>query len=69
MSTAFWVVMVKRKDGEVYADLHKTNGCIYLDREVAEESLGKLGDASRYFHVVELVADLPGPEVHLGKPV
>ena len=40
----FWVIMTKRQDGEIYADLHKTNQKIYLEYEDAFNIL--LEDAS-----------------------
>ena len=33
----FYVIMVKRQDGKVYADLHKTNEVIYGTMEDAYE--------------------------------
>jgi predicted GIY-YIG superfamily endonuclease len=50
----FYVVMVKRRDGEIYCDLAKTNERIYLDKEVAEV-------VAEYYdnhHVVKMVAYL-----------
>jgi len=49
--TEFFVVMVKRKDGKIYADLHKTDGIIYLSRKAAEANV------KPHFHVVRLVAE------------
>ena len=51
--TEFFVVMVKRNDGHVYADLHKTDGRIYATRREAEAAL------QPHFHVVRLIAALP----------
>ena len=39
MAQSFFVNMAKRKDGKVYADLHKADGRIYFEREVAEQEL------------------------------
>jgi hypothetical protein len=36
--TEFYVIMLKRQDGKVYADLHKTNQVIYLTIEDAYEA-------------------------------
>lgn len=50
----FYVVMVKRQDGEIYCDLAKTDERIYLDNEVAEV-------VAEYYdnhHVVKMVAYL-----------
>jgi len=59
--SAFWVVMVKRRDGKLYADLHKTNGQMYLTREDADKTLSLMEDTERpSWHVVEMVASLPG---------
>jgi hypothetical protein len=59
--TEFYVIMQKRRDGKVYADLHKSTQQIYLTEEDAE-------DAFRYFeyqdsyHIVKLIACLDGVE-------
>ncbi len=53
---AFYVVMQKRRDGKVYADLHKTNGKVYLDKRDALQAWRALGEMSSYTHVVELFA-------------
>jgi hypothetical protein len=54
----FYVIMQKRKDGEIYVDLHKSTEKIYLNYEDAEESLNELGDLKDCFHIVKLVACL-----------
>jgi hypothetical protein len=54
----FYVVMQKRKDGEIYVDLHKTTEKIYLLYEDAEEALNELGDLKDCFHIVKLVSHL-----------
>lgn len=54
----FYVIMQKRQDGKVYADLHKTNQIIYLTEEDAEEDLKHDIDSS-YRHIVKLIAILP----------
>lgn len=52
----FYAIMVKRRDGKVYADLAKTTQFIYLDRENAERDLpGYPGH-----HVVKLIAYVEG---------
>lgn len=56
--TEFYVIMQKRQDGKVYADLHKTNQIIYLTEEDAEEDLKHDIDAS-YRHIIKLIAILP----------
>jgi len=47
--TEFYVIMLKRQDGKVYADLHKTNQVIYL---TIEEN----------YHIVKLIACLEEEE-------
>jgi hypothetical protein len=59
MSYQFYVIMQKRRSGEVYADIHKTNEKIYFSQEEAEKDLlnDKNYDEIRdSFHVVPLVA-------------
>ena len=58
MAHSFWVIMQRRSDGRVYADLHKTVGDkFYHSPEEAEaDRIPLLGDIAQYFHVVELVA-------------
>jgi len=55
--TEFYVIMQKRQDGKIYADLHKTNQIIYLTKEDAEEDLKHDVDTS-YRHIVRLIACL-----------
>jgi hypothetical protein len=62
--TEFYVIMLKRQDGKVYADLHKTTLKIYLTYEDAERDLNEGGLYEGYFckdyyHIVKLVACLP----------
>jgi len=52
----FYVVMQKRRDGKVYADLHKTTEKMYLDKVNALQALLAMGDLAPHFHVVELFA-------------
>ncbi len=52
----FFVVMQKRRDGKVYADLHKTTEKMYLMRLEANQALKDMGDLTPYFHVVRLFA-------------
>lgn len=56
MSTTFYAIMQKRRDGMVYADLHKTDHRFYLTPEDAQWALEKDTANPEYFHVVELVA-------------
>ena len=55
----FFVNMQKRGDGVVYADLHKTDHCIYFTAEEAQAAIDKDPELAPYRHVVELVAVLP----------
>ena len=57
--TEFYVIMQKRQDGKVYADLHKTNQHIYLTIEDAEEVFKRNVQYQRYYHIVKLIASLP----------
>lgn len=56
MATEFYVIMQKRQDGKVYADLHKTNQIIYLEREDAERWLNAGCQYEEHSHVVKLIA-------------
>ena len=50
--------MQKRKDGEIFVDLHKTTEKIYLLEEDAEYALNELGFIKDHCHIVKLVAYL-----------
>jgi hypothetical protein len=52
--------MLKRQDGKVYADLHKTNQHIYLTIEDAEDEFNKSEHYKQYYHIVKLIASLDG---------
>lgn len=54
----FYVLMLKRSDGEVYADLHKTDMKIYLEYEDAEKELNSWAMCQEYVHIVKMVAYL-----------
>ena len=55
VAQSFFVNMSKRKDGKVYANLHKADGRVYFEREVAEQELSQdIWQANK--HTVELVA-------------
>ncbi len=58
--TEFYVIMVKRQDGKVYADLHKTNQHIYLTIEDAEDEFNNSEHYKQYCHIVKLIACLDG---------
>jgi hypothetical protein len=59
----FYVIMLKRKDGQVYADLAKSSETIYLTRQEAERALDEEfvidGHTAKQWHVVRLLARLP----------
>ena len=59
----FFVIMQKRQDCKVYADLHKTTEKIYLTYDDAEKELNDAlyGDYfyKNYYHIVRLIACLP----------
>ena len=57
--TEFYVIMLKRQDGKVYADLHKTNEVIYGTIEDAYEEWNNNEHFKEYFHIVKLIACLP----------
>ena len=50
----FYVIMVKRRDGEVYCDLAKTNERIYLFKEDAEKDLKNYP----HHHILPMIAYL-----------
>jgi hypothetical protein len=56
--TEFFVIMRKRDDGKVYADLHKSIGKVYLTEEDAREGFQAevQWDWRRAFHIVRLFA-------------
>lgn len=57
MATSFYVVMQKRGDGRIYADLHKTTEKIFFFEEDAKREIDNMYESIRNsFHVVELVA-------------
>jgi hypothetical protein len=58
--TEFYVIMLKRQDGKVYADLHKTDQFIYLTEEDAYEELNNKKQFKEYYQVVKLIACLDG---------
>jgi hypothetical protein len=60
--TEFYVIMLKRQDGKVYADLHKTNQVIYLTIEDAYEEFINSEHYKEYYHIVKLSASLEDEE-------
>ena len=55
MAYEFFVVMQKRSDGKVYADLHKTDERMYLIEEEADAALSAMGDIAKHFHKIKMV--------------
>ena len=58
MAYEFFVVMQKRSDGKVYADLHKTDERMYLIGREADVALAAMGDLAQHFHKVKMVGVL-----------
>ncbi len=56
--TEFYVIMLKRQDGKVYTDLHKTNQHIYLTIEDAYEEWNNNDHYKQYYHIVKFIASL-----------
>jgi hypothetical protein len=54
--------MLKRQDGKVYADLHKTNQVIYLTIEDAYEELNNTEHFKENYQIVKLIACLEEEE-------
>jgi len=58
--TEFYVIMLKRQDGKVYADLHKTTEVICLTIEDAYKEWNYIEEHYKeYYHIVKLIACLP----------
>jgi hypothetical protein len=60
--TEFYVIMLKRRDQKVYADLHKTNQKIYLEYEDALDDLNNTDHFKEYYHIVKMIATLDEEE-------
>ena len=58
----FWVIMQKRRDFEVYADLHKTNQKIYLEYEDALEDFYYEEHFKENYHIVKMIGILDEEE-------
>lgn len=71
MATEFYVLMSKRRDEKVYADLHKSHERFWLVREEAEAFLKKAieEDMQEYFHVVKLLAMTEEEWIRIENPV
>jgi hypothetical protein len=59
--TEFFVIMQKRSDGKVYADLANCLNQVYLTHEKAQEAFDKeaepvLQSFYKHFHIVRLIA-------------
>lgn len=62
MGCEFFVIMLKRTDRKIYADLHKTNQRIYLSRSHANDALEAMGSNGKHYHVIKMVAALSESE-------
>ena len=58
----FWVIMLKRRDGEVYADLHKTNEIMYFTYEDALDDFNYDEHYKEYYHIVKMIGILDEKE-------
>lgn len=59
MAYEFFVVMQKREDGKVYADLHKTDERMYPIESEADDALARMDESLRgHFHKVRMVGVL-----------
>jgi hypothetical protein len=59
MATEFFVVMQKRRDGKIYADLHKAiYDKMYLIEEEADAALIELKDLAVHFQKVKIIGML-----------
>ena len=58
----FWVIMLKRRDCKIYADLHKTNETMYLTYEDALKDFNNSEHYKQYYHVVKMIATLDEEE-------
>ena len=54
----FFVIMQKRKDGKVYADLHKALETFFLNEADASDYMKNMALPGNW-HVVRLVASIP----------
>lgn len=59
----FFVIMQKRQDGKVYADLHKALETFFLNESDARDYMETV-PISGNWHVVRLVASLPETSEH-----
>ena len=57
MATEFFIIVPKRDDGKVYADVQKAvGGKLYMSNKDAQDDLDELGVYAGMFHVVPLIA-------------
>ena len=56
VSCTFYVIMLKRQDGQVYADLAKTTQQIFLTEHEAQDALANLSCGS--WHILQMQAKL-----------
>lgn len=58
MSFLIYVNMQKRGDGEVYTDMHKTDGRIYFTPEDAQRAIDAVPELAKHRHVVPILCDV-----------
>jgi hypothetical protein len=59
MATEFFVVMQKRRDGKIYADMHKAiYDKMYLIEEDADAAILELKDLAPHFQKVKIIGML-----------
>lgn len=62
MSFLIYVNMQKRRDGKVYADMHKTDGRIYFTPDEAKAAIDADPELAAYRHVVPIVCEVQEPQ-------
>ena len=60
MSFLIYTNMLKRGDGRLYADMHKTDGVVYFTPEEAQAAIDADPELARYRHVVPIECDIEG---------
>ena len=58
MSFLIYVNMVKRADGRVYADMHKTDERIYFTPEEAQAAIDADPELAKHRHVVPIAREV-----------
>lgn len=63
VAAEFFVVMQKRRDGKVYADLHKCLPTMFLTLEDAQAALEADPELKPHRHIVRMLAEVPDEEI------